>query len=100
MIIKNAELSEKYELLKLVNNKQSHTKHQNQAAHLNEMSIDSIEHEDNIKQNHSFQNSDETKALRDELNEKNKVLLFFVNNFNPKIIQKSNVYDKLILKGN
>ena len=76
LIIRNAELSEKYELLKLVNMKQ-------QAKTSNEYSSKSINDETEhsksglngiLTSSHiNLEQMDESKSLRDELNEKNKV---------------------------
>jgi hypothetical protein len=79
LLIKNAELSEKYELLKLVNMKQQA---KSSSEYSSKPSTEEIEHSKFNGVSGSNQTNleqiDESKLLRDELNEKNKV--FFDSN--------------------
>jgi hypothetical protein len=82
LIIKNSELSQKYELLKLVNHKQQDANLLNQSAYQHsslaakssfkeeELSTNGVNQIDFEKYQ---QQLDENKSLRDDLNEKNKV---------------------------
>jgi hypothetical protein len=82
LIIKNAELSQKYELLKLINNKNDNIQSSNNNNCNINNSIESNSHRNNtneqdynyFKENFQLQ-FDENKLLRDDLNEKNKVIL-------------------------
>ena len=76
LIIRNAELSEKYELLKLVNMKQQaktsneySSKSNNDEAEHSKLGLNGILASSHI----NLEQMDESKSLRDELNEKNKV---------------------------
>lgn len=127
MIIRNAELSEKYELLKHVNAKQQAAQQQQQ-QHNHHQSNHSLEHHqdtanlskprtqsdsiaikaiggDDSNQNHqppsniptAAANDAEIKSLRDELNEKNKVIKNLQQRLNDlkKTLQKELKYQQL-----
>ncbi|CAF1050500.1 unnamed protein product, partial [Brachionus calyciflorus] len=97
LIIKNAELSEKYELLKLVNTKQSNNINSNFSY--NESDVHKVRTNENEYENSDKKTDchDENRTLREELSEKNKTIKNLQQRLNDmkKTLQKELKYHML-----